>query len=329
MAAKSTMLVRYIGVPSSQEGLSSKLRIEDFESFLQLAEQNKIPLLFLQTVTCNKSIQSTLSLYEGRYKNTLDLIADTAALFEKTNVSYALFKTLKPFPYTPSDIDVLLKSNESLQAVAKTLTANGCIPLDKDNYGMTLFSPRHRMNIDLTTQIAVSGLVYVSKKLVFDHLCEVEVNGASVQTLKAPVELLVVAAHSLFKEQTYTLSDYYTFAMFARHWKEAAKLAGIFHLEHAFEMALKMTRQVTASSFGSGSAVLSKFAESGINNVLWYGDEEYELPKKYDLAFLMVAFLKKIIEDPVSKHSLPCMARSVSNPAFYGKIMQHATRKTY
>jgi hypothetical protein len=154
-------------------------------------------------------------------------------------------------------------------------------------------------------------------------------NGATVQTLKPAAELLVVAAHSIFKEQTYTLSDYYTFAMSTQYWKEATKLAENFYLEHAFDETLEMTNRVTESSFGSPSAPMEKFVEAGAINVMETRGEEYELPKKYDLPFLMVAFLKKIMEDPVSKQSLPRMARSVFNPTFYKKIVEHATRKTY
>jgi hypothetical protein len=328
-ATKSSMLVRYIGIPGYQKGVPLQLGGDDFQIFLQLAEQNKIPLLFLQAAACNKNIQPTLSRYEERYKNTLDLITYVATLLKKTRISYTLFKTLKPFPSTPSDIDVLLRSDENLHMVAETLMDHGCTALDKDNYGITLFSPRHKMNIDLTTQIAVSGLVYVDKKLVFEHLREVKVNEAPVKTLEAPVELLVVAAHSLFKEQTFTLSDYYTFAILMQHWKEAVKLARVFHLERALETALKITRRMTAGSFGSASVATKKLTESGTINVLKNNDEECEMPKKYDLSFLFVALLQKISEDPVSKRSLSCMARSVSNPAFYRKIMQHATRKTY
>jgi hypothetical protein len=327
--SKSTLLVQHIGIPGNHERPSSQLRNEDFQSFLQLAEKNKIPLLFLQTVNCNHNIQLILSHYEDRYKNTLNLITYTADLLEKLKVPYTLFKTLKPFPYTPSDIDILLWSDENLQTVTETLKNRGCILLEKDDYGLTMFSPKHKMNIDLTTQIAVSGLVYVNKKLLFDHLCKVEVNEASVQTLEPTVELLVIAAHGIFKEQTYTLSDYYTFAMFTQYWKEAKKLAENFYLEHAFGMALRMTKRVTADSFGSTSALMKKFVEVGAVNVLETCGEEYELPKKYDSTFLMMTFLEKIIEDPVSKQSLPRMMRSISNPAFYKKIVGHATRKTY
>lgn len=329
-STKSTSIAKSIGIPSICEP-TIQLENTDIQSFLPAAEQNKIPLLFLKTVTRktkNHNIQHALSHYEERYKNTLNLIASTADLLEKIRVPYTLFKTLKPFPYTPSDIDILLLKDENLQTATKTLKNQGCTPLGKDSYGITMLSPKHKMNIDLTAQIAVSGLIYMNKKLLFNNLCKVEVNKKTVQTLKPSANLLVSAAHSIFKEQTYTLSDYYTVVMFTEHWRETIKLAEKLHLEYAFDMALRMAKEVTINVFGSTSALMRKFMEVGVINVV-ESDEKLELPKKHDLTTLMVAFLKKIMEDPVSKQSLPGMAQSFYDPAFYRKIIEHATRKTY
>jgi hypothetical protein len=319
----STLLVQHIGIPGTHGRSSSRLRDEDFQSLLQSAEQNKISLLFLQAVNCNRNIQPILSHYEERYKDTLNLITYAADLLNRTKVPYALFKTLKPFPYVPSDIDILLRSDESLQAVAGTLKNHGCVPLKKDNYGLTMFSPEHKMNIDLTTQIAVSGLVYANKQLLFDHLCEVQVNDVTVQKPEPKAELLVASAHSVFKEQTYTLSDYYTFVLSTQHWKEATKLAENFFLEYILDTTLRITKRVTETSFGSMKTSTKRSGSEGTSV------KDFELPKKYALSSLMVAFLKKIIADPVSKQSLPVTARSIYEPAFYKKIVEHATRKTY
>jgi len=251
------------------------------------------------------------------------LITYAADLLDRTKVPYAIFKTLKPFPYVPSDIDILLRSDESLQTVTGTLKNHGCVPLKKDNYGLTMLSPKHKMNIDLTTQIAVSGLVYLNKQLLFDHLCEVQVNGVAVKKPEPEAELLVAAAHSVFKEQTYTLSDYYTFILSTQYWEEATKLAESLCLEYIFDTTLRMTKRVTDTSFGSMNTSMKREGGEGTSG------KDFELPKKYDLNSLMVAFLKKMIEDPVSKHSLPIMAQSIYEPAFYKKIVEHATRKTY
>lgn len=329
--SKSTSLVRLIGIPNICEP-TLKLESDSIPSFLTTAEQNKIPLLFLKTATYNiknHDIQHILSQYEKKHKNTLDLIASTAKLLEKINVRYTFFKTLKPFPHAPSDIDVLLWSNENLRTVIEALKSQGCIPLEKSTYGVTMFSPKHKMNVDLTTQIAVSGLIYVNRELLFSCISQVEICGKTVQTLKPSTDLLVVAAHSIFKEQTYTLSDYYTFVMLTQYWKEAAKLAKKLHLKHAFDKVLKMAEAMTMIAFGSANPLMKSFEEVGVTNAEELTGQDFELPKKYDLATLAVAFLKKIKDDPMSKKSLFHMAQSASHPAFYKKVVKHATRKTY
>lgn len=329
--SKSTDLVRLIGIPNICEP-TLKLESDSIPSFLTTAEQNKIPLLFLKTATYNiknHNIQHILSQYEKKNKNTLDLIASTAKLLEKIGVRHTFFKTLKPFPYTPSDVDVLLWSNKNLKTIVKALKSQGCISLEKSTYGVTMFSPKHKMNVDLTTQIAVSGLIYVNKELLFSCISQVEICENTVQTLKPSADLLVVASHSIFKEQTYTLSDYYTFVMLTQHWKEAAELAKKFHLKHAFDTILKMTKAMTIIAFGSANPLMKSFEEVGVANAEELISEDFELPKKYDLATLTVAFLKKIKDDPISKKSLFHMAQSASHPAFYKKVIEHATRETY
>jgi G3E family GTPase len=192
-----------------------------------------------------------------------------------------------------------------------------------------MFSQKYKMNIDLTTQIAVSGLVYLNKELLFDNVSRLEVYEMRIQTLEPSADLLVVAAHSIFKEQMYTLSDYYTFTMLLQHWKEAIKLAEKFHIKHALDTVLKMTMATTLIAFGPTNPLTKKFEEIGVVNTAKLFSQNFELPKKYDLTTLAVAFFKKIKDDPVSMKSLSHMARSASNFSFYRKIMEHVARKTY
>jgi len=329
--SKSISLVRHIGIPNICKPIL-KLENNSFPTFLATAEQNKIPLFFLKTAACgikNHDVQYVLSQYEKKHKNTLDLITSTAQLLEKIGACYSFLKTLKPFPYTPSDIDVLLWSNENLGTIVKILKSQGCIPLEKSAYGITMFSPKYKMNLDLTTQIAVSGLIYVDKESLSSCISQFEIGGSIVQTLKPSADLLVVAAHSIFKEQTYTLSDYYTFVLLTQYWKEAAKLAKELHLKHAFNTVLKMTEAVTIIAFGSANSLMKSFEEVGITNAEETSGQEFELPKKYDLATLSIAFLKKIKDDPMSKKSLFHIAQSASHPTFYKRLLEHALRKTY
>jgi len=329
--SKSTFLMRLIGIPTICTA-TAHLENKDVPRFLPTAKQNKIPLLFLKTVACNTknhNIQHILSRYEEQHKNTLELIAFTGNLLEKIGAHYTFFKTLKPFPYTPSDIDVLLWSDNNLKTVAKALKNHGCMPLEKNAYGLTMFNQKYKMNIDLTTQIAVSGLVYLDKELLFDHVSRLEVYEKQIQTLKPSADLLAVAAHSIFKEQMYALSDYYTFIMLLQHWKKAIKLAEKFRIKNALDTVLEMTMAITLMAFGPATPLMEKFKEAGVANKTELPNENFELPKKYHPTTLAIAFLKKITEDPVSMKSLPFMARSVSNLAFYKKVLMHAIRQTY
>jgi len=328
---KAALLVKTVGVPGVCSPVCSPLKIEDFPAFLRLAEKNKIPLLFLRAVAPYleyPSVSSTLLRYEERYQRTLDLIKFVADLLEQEKISYTIFKTMKPFPYVPSDVDVLLQSDEDLKTVVKTLTAEGCIVLDNDLYGVTMFSPAHEMNIDITIQVAVSGIVYVNKKLLFNHVSEVEFDGKTVRTLEPCVDLLVVTGHSVFKEQMYTLSDYYAFVMFPQHWAEASELADKFHLKHALETVLKVTKNITVNAFGSCNPLTESFDASGIT----YDSsksKDFGIPKKYALSAVLVEFSKKIATDPITLSSLSSAFRSFCNPSFYLKLVEHATREKY
>ena len=302
---------------------------ERFYSLLKLAKENKIPLLFLKAVPFDSIVKPFLEDYEKQYENTLKLIAFTADSFERKKIGYALFKTLKPFPYTPSDIDIILSSEEDLSIATDELKRQGCKILDQDNYGLTIFSPKHKMSIDLTTQIAVSGLVYVDKKPFFDHVYSIKINETIVQVPVPALELLVNSAHSLYKEQTYTLSDFYTHLMLKQYWSEATKLAESLHIGQAFDFTLRLTKQITSYCCSSSSLEGKKYIGSKTASSNSAISEEIELPKKYDLSFLIIAMMKKIIEDPVTRSSFPIFARSLSNLSFYTRILEHATRKTY
>jgi len=329
---KSTLLVKLIGIPNVCKPTFFQLRTEDVPDFLQIAEQNKIPLLFLRNLASgleSPSVKSTLLRYEKEYKRTMDLMGFVASTLEPVNANYTLFKTLKPFPYVPSDVDVLLLSDNDLKKVVRALMSEGCIVLDGDAYGVTMFSPIHKMNIDLTTQIAVSGLVYVNKELLIDHVCELDVHGTIVRTLSSPADLLVVTAHSIFKEQMFTLSDYYAFVTLAQYWEETSKLAEKLHLKHALNTLLNMTRSVTLDAFGPLNPLTKEFNALGITYAISASENNIELPKKYDVSTIVVEFLKKLMTDSVTLSSLSSAARSFYNPSFYRKLLQHATREKY
>lgn len=302
-------------------------------NLLRLAELNKIPLLFLESLVNLRKhtwLGQQLSRYRDRQRRTLALTADVSSLLEAAGIRYVIFKTLKPFPYTPADIDVLLRSSSDLAGAAYVLGKRNLSPLESDLYGLTMFSLDYGLNVDLTTELAVSGFIYLDKSLLFDGQKRVHCSG--VQTLKPHADLVTLAAHSMYKEQTYALSDYYTFALSSQYHQRALELAQAAHARFALEAALKLTEDITVSAFASDNELMPTRMPSvttAKTGGMMEACKALELPMRYPIPMLIRGLSQKIIGDPVSRNSLPKALESSLRPRFINKLSRHFTRRTY
>ena len=325
--------IKLIGIPNMIEPATS-LEVDRAIELFPVAKLNKIALLFLESLKFgdHSTLEAHLSCYRSKHMKTLALTSLVSDLFEEEHIQYAIFKTLKPFPYTPSDIDVLLCSTDELSNASQILEKKGLRSIEKDFFGLTMFSGEYGLNVDLTTEVAVSGLIYLDKNLLFNHVSQVKVNGFKVQTLSPHADLVTTAAHCMYKEQMYTLSDYYTFALSSKHYEEALKLAEKAHAKFALETALKLTYIITISAFGSGNTLVERLKNS-INtfdlNTIIQTRKLLDLPIKYPSYVLLKGLSQKILEDPVSRNSLPKVIKSTIQPKFFSKLLEHITRKAY
>ena len=327
------MLVRSIGLPGLIEGEAPPPN--KTLNLLHLAELNKTPLLFLESLRNLQGyppLQVQLSYYRYKYRKTLELITLISSLLDRSGVRYTIFKTLKPFPYTPADIDVLLSSGRDLTKASQILEKRGLKPLDRGLYGLTMLSVDHDINVDLTLEVAVSSLIYLDKSLLFEHASQVKVDGFEVQTLKPYADLVTTAAHCVYKEQMYTLSDYYTFSLLSQCYKEALELAKNTHTSFALETALRLTCDITINASGSDNTLTEKLDHShrtvNLNSSI-ETSKCLDLPIKYPPHILLEGLLKKIREDPVSRNSLSKALRLSLQPKFINRLLKHITRKAY
>jgi len=326
-------LVKSIGLPGLIEGKVPPLN--KAYSLLQLAERNKMLLLFLESLTNlikYPCLEVQLSRYRDKYRKTLDLITLASSLLEESGIHYTIFKTLKPFPYTPADIDILLWSSEDLARASQILKKKGFKPLGRDLYGLTMFSVDHSLNVDLTTQVAASSFIYLGKSALIEHSIEARIHGFKVQTLQPCADLVAVAAHCLYKEQMYTLSDYYTFVLSSQYYQQALQLAENTHTKFALETALKLTYGITVNAFGRDSNLverLSNLLQTIDMSETIQTDKCFELPMKYPSHLLLRGLLEKVLEDSVARNSLPTALRSTLQPKSINKLLKHVKREGY
>jgi len=188
------------------------------------------------------------------------------------------------------------------------------------------------VNVDLTTEVAVSGFIYLNKNLLFKHSTQVKIHSSRVQSLQPYADLVVVAAHCMYKEQIYMLSDYYTFALLSQYCEKALRFAEKMHAKLALKTALKLTHDITVDAFDADNALANRlgvsFRKMEINLMPEIG-KNFDLPLKYPFCVVLKGLSEKIREDPNTRKSLPIALISTIRPRSINKFLAHVKRKGY
>jgi hypothetical protein len=241
-------LLRIIGSPFLEEKLFEVTEIESLDLYA-LAVKNKIPLLYLETIKRHNGLKELHSYYQKellRYSNFLKCLSKISNILNSLKFDYCIFKTIKPFPAVPGDIDVLILGGDHMfKEAIKSLLKTGFVPqlpdlvdvsalrseedyeravevLSKptygEKYGLRHISPKGAdfidpdsgVDIDLQKELALSYIVYLDKKSFIGRLMEEKLpDGVRVQTPLPELDLTIVIVHSLM-EQMFLLGEFYT-----------------------------------------------------------------------------------------------------------------------
>ncbi len=292
---------------------------------------NKIPLLFLESCVSPDypaEMMASLESYRARWRRTLQSAIDLEEWLGRKGVDFAIFKTLKPFPTTSADIDVLFRSQEDLRTAVDVFGGKGYDILESDAYGMTMHSVDKDMNIDFTTEVAVSGLVYIDKNVLLDNATNVTVDGCRLTTLKPSADLVVTAAHAFFKEQMLTLADYYTIILSSQEIAEAMNLAARVHISHPMRLIIELAHDVTARVFESADNILGELQKASNDGHEVIGTQ-LRFPFKFSPRIMLWGLARKVMEDPKTQHSLSSAFGTILRWKFAKDIIEHAARSGY
>jgi hypothetical protein len=343
-------LIRIIGLPDNSTNMNRKDCSEgELLRLMQLAIKNKVPLLFLENAIeiCDESdsLKRLHRVYQKNLESTLSLVKETSELLCRENIDCVLFKTLKPFPFTVSDLDILFFTYENLTKAHHLLLNHGFTLAGYGPNSISLYNFKHAMNVDLQLEIAVSRLIYIDKKLLRQFVTEIDVNDAKVNVLEPPASLATVLAHSLYKEQLFTLSDYYTTVMVLlkmtdkqrRTFVELAKRA---HIESSVKTILVLINAITKVVFGRTNSTVNEtlqmtesyeIEDKMINLFPSNFIQNTELPYKFHPLTLITAFSTKTFNDPVLRGTMPQqLVEIIKKPSeFMEAVMFHIKRATY
>jgi hypothetical protein len=215
-------------------------------------------------------------------------------------VEYALHKFRKPFDHVSVDLDILVKVDDIPKAV-KVLVRRGFEVAVSEPYTVTLV--RRGFIIDLYTNPSFAWVVYMDgEKLLRCCTEEIDVNGVRASVLSKEAEVVVSAAHAVYKEHMVLLIDCIT----AWTWtnREVWSLAEGLGAGKALETLHSICRAI-----GAGYA---------------------EAPYKLSLGMVIKILSERLVKDPVFRATTMNVLKYVFGHRDIGtRILSLFLRKSY
>jgi hypothetical protein len=266
----------------------------EVEGLAWLSRLNKVYLAYLRRVG---SPDGELLREERRYmwfvENTVEVVGALGG------VDYALFKFRRPVEHVSVDLDVLVGGGCVGRAV-RTLKSVGFEVVVSEPYTITL--SRRGFTVDLYTQPSFAWIVYLDGgRLLREHREELEIGGFRAYGLTREAEVVVAAAHAVYKEHMVLLLDCITAWAWAnkRTWGIALELRA----QRALEELLKACSMI----------------EEGL----------VEAPYKLKPHVILRAYTGKLIEDPVFRATTPNMLRYITTCRAGAQILTRLRRRSY
>lgn len=223
-------LLRVMGSPFAQGTERLAVTAAEATELYQHAVRNKIALYYLETLRKRHN----LTILEEEFEKRINLLQQTqltavtiCKALDALKIRHAVFKFLKPFPTSPGDVDVIfLCSSKEYKAAMKALLAEDYYKISEVPSQVTAYDVRGgdkymdrsiegekaggMYYVDLYKNLAASHIRYLDKWKMQQHVVEVETAQGKVTSLDRKADLIAILAHSLFPEQLFHLSDYYS-----------------------------------------------------------------------------------------------------------------------
>jgi hypothetical protein len=192
-----------------------------------LACNNRIPLTYLSRVRSDSRLYLLLYNYhQERFHRIIEVIREVSEIFEQSDIEYAVIKTLRPYPEDTADIDILIFGSEEEYRKSIRILSRIFRPVDvlnrKSEAGLYDYKPfevspyacfwyKDNIKLDIHKELAVLNLIYVDKDNLRSYIRKAKLaNDIETKVLAPVAELLINVAHSVIKENSFSLADYLT-----------------------------------------------------------------------------------------------------------------------
>ena len=288
---------------------------------------NRLPLYYLHILKKQGKLGKLDSEYEAQIRKQRELLGKVTTayhLFKSNRIDNIVFKTIRPCPVIPTDIDILLVNSSDYGQAAALLRKIGYFEeAGKSPEGKHFRPPGGGIFIDIRPEIALSHIIYMDKNKLLKYVTKARLNGKEIQVFSPEVELAIVAAHSVINEEVYTIQDYYL----GLSYLVKMNSGGVNRFLHIVKEN-HITRSATCHF--AITAILHEAAHGmipdGIRQILGkLGDEKREtvkliknnlkLPHKFSLLTVAKTIMEKAHEAK-ARRSLAVQIAHMLNPSF-------------
>lgn len=217
-------LFQIIGSPFVGKGIGHFTDDQLLAAYDQ-AFPNRVALLYLtlhRRPGWDPRLEQKYISLKQRETMTFEVISKLAETVNSWDANgYVIFKSIKPYPATPNDTDLICMSDKvGYERMYKHLLDSGYIFHEWAPQQRTVYDPRGvgkigkgkkggTYYIDLYCEISTDYFSYMTKSRLKPFIVTRMLNGIPVKLLGPEPELAIVLFHSVFPERTFQLEHFY------------------------------------------------------------------------------------------------------------------------
>ncbi len=349
MSNLTIQLIQIIGTPFAKPLDNLDLSDEHLKKLFKLSFENRVELLFLEALSRLEKIKGFEEQYKKlreRHEMTLSVISKAGTLLGNSNVPYVVFKSIKPYPATPNDTDILCLGNKGdYKRGLDTFLRNGYKEHGIAPLQINIYDPRGEGKIgpgkkggtyyiDFYQDIVTDYFVYVNKMKLIPFVREQKVDGVEIKVLAPEPELAIVMYHNVFPEKTFHLEHFYLplyrFSDPSFDINRFSRFVEENQLKVAVRANLSLIEVLHKTAFGTVPTPVSVLLEQ-------WGREKAEtreinrnginVPYYFTPALFWKAFLSKLL-DRRSIRSVFNQGLHMLNPKFFANVIKIVLRRT-
>lgn len=335
-------LIKLIGSPFLDVKLQTSNEL--LERIYETAFADRVALLYLsihRREDWPAILEDKYLKLAARRDKTLEVIANLADVLNSFCPNeYAIFKSLKPYPATPNDTDVInFGDKKRFKKIIDHLCSKGYIFHEWAPMQTTLIDPMGKGKtgkgkkggiyyIDMYSDISTDYFLYIDKRSLKPYVQNIELNGVQIKNVCKEVELAIILFHNVFPERTFQLEHFY---MPLYHFIEEDFDLDVFirfaegqMLSYAIATNLTIVEYIHNKLFGSVPNAIEKLLERWGRNIFElkrFVERGETTPYMFSPKTFWLTFLKKA-KDSAAQKSLLVQGYHMLNPVFFFDVMK-------